>query len=552
MRRVLCRITGWSTVLAVGALAVAVIPDRLSAQGTLPEWGRPLSPAEGRALRAEIAELSRQLGVREATLTAIARVLGANLRNVSFPELVQRIQSQAQRAAELQSRLGELRPQIAALTDTAVREPAEQALARATAAFNEGRLGDADREFVTLESLRHSESEAAQTAWMEAVNARGRIAELRFDFDAAERIRMSAARGERLASSERQWSLVIGAAEARRTQGDLLGDNAALERAIQLYREALTLLSRRGRPSHWAVTQYLLGTALLSLGAREQGSARLEQALHAYEIALQEWTRSRVPLQWALAQSGMGQVLFTLGEREVAPERLTQSVAAFEAALGELPAQSAALQRADAFGGLAAALLRLGERESGTARFEQAVAAYGEALRQWTRERFPVQWATAQHGLGNAYFKLAEREANPTRLNQAAAAYRLALQEWTRERAPLRWATAQSNIGNVFLRLGVMEPGTVGLEEAVRAYEAALQEWTRARVPLDWAAATSNLAGARALIGERRRNPALLDRAEQQAREAREVMVAGGHAAWVRDVDKTLGLIAQLRRKIGS
>ena len=89
-----------------------------------------------------------------------------------------------------------------------------------------------------------------------------------------------------------------------------------------------------------------LGSALGTLGEREEGTARLEEAVAAYHAALEERTRDRVPLDWAATQAN-----------------------------------------------LANALGKLGERESGTAHLEEAVAAYHAALEEGTRGRVPLQWA---------------------------------------------------------------------------------------------------------------------------------------------------------------
>ncbi|MBI2185519.1 MAG: tetratricopeptide repeat protein, partial [Acidobacteria bacterium] len=83
----------------------------------------------------------------------------------------------------------------------------------------------------------------------------------------------------------------------------------------------------------WAMTQSNLGTALGTLGEREEGTARLEEAVAAYRAALDVRTRERVPLQWAMTQNNLGNVLRTLGEREEGTARLEEAVAAYRAAL---------------------------------------------------------------------------------------------------------------------------------------------------------------------------------------------------------------------------
>jgi hypothetical protein len=66
-------------------------------------------------------------------------------------------------------------------------------------------------------------------------------------------------------------------------------------------------------PLDWAMTQNNLGTALLTLGQRENSTERLLEAVEAYRDALEKWTRERAPLQWATTQNNLGTALSTLG-----------------------------------------------------------------------------------------------------------------------------------------------------------------------------------------------------------------------------------------------
>jgi tetratricopeptide (TPR) repeat protein len=454
---------------------LAAVPFSLRAQGTMPEWGRPLTPAEGRALNEEVHRLSGQLHLRETTLVAIARILGMRQRTIGFPELVRQVQSQAARAAELQSQLQALHAQFAALTDAAVRAPAEGALARATAAFDEGRLDDADREFAALEALRSSESEAARTAWHDAIDARARIAELQLNFDRAEELHLEASREEQRASAQRQWHDVMEAAEARHRQDDLVGDNAALNRAIILYREmALPLAPRSERPLDWAMTQNDLGTALSALGERERGTTNLDQAVAAFGAALEERTRARVPQEWARTQVNLGTTLRALGQRQLAAEPLERAVRAYEAALTEITRERDPLGWAMTQNNLGNALWAIGALGREPARLEQAIQVFNLALSERTRNRVPLEWAETQNNLGNALRTLGEIEPGVSRLEAAAAAFHSAQLELTYERAPLRWAMTQNNLGLTFEILGEREGGTARLEQAVAAYRGAL------------------------------------------------------------------------------
>ena len=108
-------------------------------------------------------------------------------------------------------------------------------------------------------------------------------------------------------------------ADALYRRGDEFGDNGALLSAIERQRSLLNLLPRERVPLDWAMTQMNLGTALVSLGARESGTDKLNEAVAAYREALKEYTRARVPLQWALTQMNLGTALVSLGENRADP-----------------------------------------------------------------------------------------------------------------------------------------------------------------------------------------------------------------------------------------
>ncbi len=80
-------------------------------------------------------------------------------------------------------------------------------------------------------------------------------------------------------------------------------------------------------PLNWATTQNNLGTALWTLGERENGTARLEEAVAAYRLALQERTRNRVPLDWADSRYNLGNALAILAERTGDRARIVEAIA---------------------------------------------------------------------------------------------------------------------------------------------------------------------------------------------------------------------------------
>ena len=257
-------------------------------------------------------------------------------------------------------------------------------------------------------------------------------------------------------------------------------------------------------PERRAAIQNNLGTALWTLGAREDGTERLEQAVAACNAALEVYTPEDRRSEWARIQNNLGAALRTLGEREDGTERLEQAVTVYNAALEVVTREDVPLDWAAIQNNLGVALASLGEREEGTERLERAVTAYNAALEVATRERVPFDWVRIQNNLGVVLRTLGEREEGTERLEQAVTAYNAALEVATRERVPFDWARIQNNLGNALATLGEREEGTERLEQAVTAYNAALEVRTREDVPLDWAMTQNNLRNALRTLGKRR------------------------------------------------
>jgi tetratricopeptide (TPR) repeat protein len=286
--------------------------------------------------------------------------------------------------------------------------------------------------------------------------------------------------------------------------GENMADNTALSEAIHIYGGLLTSdHTRELDPQGWASTQNDLGTALLSLGERESGTARLEQAVVAYRSALAERTRERVPLEWALTQNNLGTALWRLGERESDTALVEEAVVAYRRALEERTRERVPLEWALTQNNLATALWRLGERESGTARLEEAVIAYRAALEERTGKRERLNWAKTQINLGAALRTLGERERGTARLEEAVMAYRAGLEEYPRERGRLFWAMAQTNLGAALRTLAERESGTARLEEAETAYSLALEEYTEGRALPQHKSTQASLDQARELLRKR-------------------------------------------------
>ena len=516
------------------SVLLLVVVTGLSAQAQIFRVeNRAASPAERRDLLATIETLSTQNGVQTATLVSIAEAIGVEFPDLGFEELTSRVTELAGDAADLRRNLENLETELASLRETAEVLDARTALAEAQAMFDQGDLASAEAAFLPIAQESLARQDESRRAWLDAVDAQATIARLRQDFRSEAAIRRAA----RLQLTDIRRALdheillqVIGEAEALYTFGDMKGDNTALIKAIELYKnDALPLAPRQTVPLQWAMTQMNLGNALLTLGEMESGTARFEDAVTAYQNALEELTRDRVPLQWAMTQMNLGSALSTLAERESGTARLEQAVTAYQNALEERTRDRVPLQWAMTQMNLGTALQAIGERESGTTRLEQAVTAYQNALEERTRDRVPLDWAMTQMNLGNALLTLGKRESGTARLEQAVTAYQNALEELTRDRVPLQWATTQMNLGGALSTLAVTESGTTRLEQAVTAYQNALEELTRDRVPLQWAMTQGNLAAVYYTLADKGENPAAnLRQAIDLTDAALEVYAAAG------------------------
>ena len=520
---------------------IAIVKARVEAQSAL------LTVIDDRIMGNEVRADERQsellaaiagLGIPLPALRGIVAGFGEQADTLGPPQIEARLRAKADEYRALKDRLDRLTnddPRVANLRG------------EARVLIDAGRFEKAD---ATLAEAVRLDLEAV--AEQEAMAARRRLsaAESSADRGAAARLRLAyreaaahyAAAADIVPGSDprARWGYLLEKASALGDQGREFGDNAALCDAIDVYRSALILAPRDRVPLDWAATQTNLGTALLTLGGRESGTARLEEAVSAFRAALEERTRERVPLDWAAAQDYLGVAFLRLWEHDrratslkeislavrAVPEEWTRervtrnwatmqndfnamalktwegdrgkthllvALSAFRAALEERTRERVPLDWAATQNNIGITFLSRGDFDSGSEHLEQAVSAFRAALEERTRERVPLDWAATQHNLGTALFKLGTRERGTARLEEALSAFRAALEERTRERVPLDWAATQTNLGIASMRLWERERGMTRLEEAVSAFLAALEEQTRERVPLDWAATQNEL-----------------------------------------------------------
>ncbi len=86
------------------------------------------------------------------------------------------------------------------------------------------------------------------------------------------------------------------------------------------------MLTRERVPLDWAMTQNNLGTALQTLGEREDGTQRLEEAVAAFRAALEVMdARARPALSWAMTlEQPSARALKTLASARSGTARLSR------------------------------------------------------------------------------------------------------------------------------------------------------------------------------------------------------------------------------------
>ena len=176
-----------------------------------------------------------------------------------------------------------------------VRDPEVQALRDdAEAALNSDApdLNRAKSKLTDARELVRQKREAAaalladqQREEAQLVREQAGIEESRLRFDEAAVLYEEAAGLLPDDDEEQRWYDLLAAASLWLDEGWDFGDNAALERSIDVYRRARELRPRDHAPLQWAVTQNDLGTALQILGERRQERTDLAAALSAMKGA---------------------------------------------------------------------------------------------------------------------------------------------------------------------------------------------------------------------------------------------------------------------------
>jgi hypothetical protein len=541
-------------------LSQIAVPDKSHAQGTLPEWGRALSPAEKRTLEGRVATLSRQLGLRESTLRAIARAAGQKAGIGDFNALVATVERNAELAASLQGQVTALQAALAAQANPALRDPARNLLATYQLAFDEGRLDDAAAALDRLDALRRANLSDAGEAWDEVIASRANLAEIRLDYGAASQIQLDALDEEQRRSLERQWRLAVGATITKYNEGRMLGSAVALKRALGMIEERLFPLAPAStQPGKRRQALMLLGDIKQTLSARGLGlqfrdqaiadleaalaisdaaadpighhnaqlklleaqftraaenrdSNGLRSALTAYgELAMSDGIKAK-PTLWLGAVSKYANLLVRAGDQLLMPSLLRSSVNLNTYLIdqfGKLEAFELEQARTEK----ARALRLLATMTGDPAIFEEARAAAEQVLTPLTREANPISWGGAMLMIADLDKQIGEGRRDRDRLLAAIARYDQVSAVFSKDDQPSLWATSKWNAGTVYKALFELSGN---LDDAIAAEEtllAARQFYTPTEYPAQWASITLNLGNVFGLVGQKKRHLPALDRA---------------------------------------
>ncbi len=264
-----------------------------------------------------------------------------------------------------------------------------------------------------------------------------------------------------------------------------------LERAIEFYDAALTVVTLEDFPEQWGVTQNNLANAY---SHRIKGSRadNLERAIAFYEAVLTVRTLKDFPEDWAMTQNNLA-LAYSDRINGSRADNLERAIEFYNAALTVYTFEDFPEQWGVTQNNLAGAYSDriVGSRAEN---LEQAIEFYGAALTVRTLKDFPENWAMTQNNLGEAY----RNRINGSRadnLERAIGFFNAALTVYTFEDFPEKYAQTQNNLANAYSNR-TNDSQADNLERAIGFYGAALTVHTFEDFPKDWADTQYNLANA--------------------------------------------------------
>lgn len=536
----------WVRPLAAAVILAVSMAGTRSAEGQ-PKPNLPGTPQQMRELRAklqasqaELRKIASENSVNYRALVEIAEAVGTSLPDIDIPTLVGIVRVQAQKLAQLEVRL-------AAHEAAEADRTGAPFLRRARAALDAGRLDEADRALAELADRQSLLLDQALADWAGTVMRRAELAMVRLNFEEARSLYRQLAARAGAAAARMKWQSAMGVAETYYQEGQINGDNNALRRAVEEYRDkALPLAPGTGRPSDPAATLNNLGNVLTLWGERAGHEGRLRDATKAYVKAMSIWTEKSAPDEWARTQNNLGNAVFQLARLSNREADADDAIAAYRASLKRLDRPDQAGERAQVYNNLGNALTLRGEMGLGSVpMLKDAVTAYESALADQPQSKVPHLWARTKNNLGAAYTALAIRQpAEREQLASAAVAVLLeALTVRTEGSAPFDWATTQNNLGMALQAQG-------RLEDAIAAYGEARRVRTRRSLSFQWALTTENLGTALLAMARRDSSCRAARSAEREFSGAAEVFGSPRYLRNRASAARHLAEAARLRQRL--
>jgi tetratricopeptide (TPR) repeat protein len=237
--------------------------------------------------RADIEKLRQELGTTHGILHGVAAILREHLKegDIPFERLTQELINMVRQREALITQQSTLPPdpdvmfaRIQKEIDAALADSDDERARQFLIQKRDAKLAASEKRKEAVEGLLT----AATRDRLDAAASEAALGDL-----ACARLEYLVAAGHFKAAidmlppsvADARWGYLIRYADVLDDLGNEKGDNAALLKAIDIYRFALLEKPRERMPLDWATTQNNLGNALQSLGERESGTVRIEEAL---------------------------------------------------------------------------------------------------------------------------------------------------------------------------------------------------------------------------------------------------------------------------------
>ena len=343
-----------------------------------------------------------------------------------------------------------------------------------------------------------------------------------------------------------QWSKTVNnLANSYLLQGERVLETAEVERAIALYRDALSVDGAVAKEQ--ATTFSNLGIALNTLAARRNDAGLYAEAEQAFGAALAKRDRTTDSFGWALDTLNAANLDIALADRNGDVGRYKQAEAKLIAALAILDPRTNRIEWAQAKNNLAITLRVQGANARDVSKVLEALKVYEEILPAFDRKTFPIDWGNTTGNIGIAHNNLGAMEGDLAEFEIAAGLFEQAFTGVTRERSPVFWAKLQNNYGMTQQIIGMMKQDQQSLERAAAAFRSALEVRARDINAEQWAESQQLLASTLSAIASNKADPLLADEAITAYRAAREVFTREAFPSDWRSVSS--GLASALQGK---